>query len=196
VIPLWLKLGYTAMALLVLVPYWFRYGPRNYLWFSDVALILLVPALWLESAWLASTVAVGMLALELFWNLSFAGRLLGPRWSTGLTDYMFEGARPLWLRGLSLFHIVVPAVTLYLLLRLGYDPRALPTMLLLGWPVLLASYRFADPRENLNWVLGLGTRPQTRIAPRHFLLLMLAGYPLLVWLPSHLLLGWLFAAPR
>jgi hypothetical protein len=191
-VPLWLKLGYSAMAIAVLALYWRRYGPRNYLWFSDVALILLVPALWLESAWLASTVAVGTLALELFWNLCFFGRLFGAGSMGGLTDYMFDRQRPLWLRALSLFHVVVPAVTIVLLLRLGYDPRALPSMLLLGWAVLLLSYRFADARENLNWVLGLGTRPQTRIASHRFLLRMVVGYPLLVWLPSHLLLGWLF----
>jgi hypothetical protein len=190
-IPLWIKLGYSAIALVVLGLYWFRYGPRNYLWFSDVALILLLPALWLESALLASTVAVGTLALELFWNLCFFGRLAGVRRLTGLVDYMFD-QRPLWLRALSLFHVLVPAVTLLLLFRLGYDTRALPIMLLLGWAVLLASYRYADATENLNWVLGLGGRQQTGLPGRQFFARLLLAYPLLVWLPSHLLLSWLF----
>ncbi len=191
-LPLWLKLAYSAMALLVLGLYWFRYGPRNYLWLSDVALILLIPALWLESAWLVSTVAVGTLALELFWNVCFFGRLLGAGSMGGLTDYMFDAERPLWLRGLSLFHVALPVVTLYGLSRLGYDPRALPSMLLLGTAVLLASYRYASAEENINWVLGLSARPRPRLAPRSFLLRLIVGYWLLVWLPSHLLLQALF----
>jgi hypothetical protein len=191
-IALELKIAYTVMVVAVLVPYWFRYGWRNYLWFSDVALILLVPALWLESAWVASTVAVGTLALELFWNVSFAGRLFGPRWSTGLTDYMFEPARPLWLRALSLFHMVVPAVTLLLLFELGYDPRALPTMLVLGTAVLVTTYAVTAPEQNINWVRGFGTRPQTRMPPRRYLLLLLVAFPLLVWIPSHFVLAALF----
>jgi hypothetical protein len=190
-IPLWLKLAYTALAAGVLVVYWFRYGPANYLWLSDVALILLVPALWLESALLASIVAVGTLALELFWSVDLLGRLLLGHRSQGLTGYMFDAGRPLWLRGLSLFHVVVPAVTVWLLLALGYDRRALPLMLVLGWLVLAASWRFTDPQKNINWVHGLGGGARTARAPGRRLPALMAAFALLVWLPTHLLLAWL-----
>jgi len=193
-IPLWLKLAYTVMAVVVLVAYWFRYGPRNYLWFSDVALILLVPALWLESALLAGMVATGMLALELFWCVDFAGRLAFRRRPGGLTGYMFEPQRPLWLRALSLFHIPVPAVTLYLLFVLGYDPGALAPMLVLGWGVLLASWWLTLPHDNVNWVHGFGGAPRRAHAPLRNLLWLMLLFPLLVWVPSHLALVWLFPA--
>lgn len=191
-IPLWIKLAYTAMAVLVLVVYWVRYGPRNFLWFSDVALFLLVPALWLESALIASVVAVGTLALELFWNLDFAARLLFGHRSKGLTGYMFEAERPLWLRGLSLFHVPLPAVTVYLVWVLGYDPHALPAMLVLGWGVLVATWRWTAPADNVNWIHGLGGGPRTERAPLGNLLRLMLAFPLLVWLPSHLALAWLF----
>lgn len=189
-IPLWLKIAYTAMAVLVLVVYWFRYGPKNYLWFSDVALVGLVPALWLESAFLASMLAVGMLALELFWNLCFFGQLLTGHRISGLTDYMFERERPLWLRALSLFHVVVPAVMIHLLIVLGYDAGAWWAMVLLAWLVIPASYPLATPRENINWVLGFGG-VQTWMRPWRFVLLLMLLYPLLVFLPSHIALLWL-----
>lgn len=190
--PLWLKLAYTALAAAVLIVYWFRYGPANYLWLSDVALILLVPALWLESALLTSVVAVGTLALELFWVVDLLARLLLGHRSQGLTGYMFDTRLPPWLRGLSLFHLVLPALTIGMLLVLGYDSRALPAMLVLGWIVLAASWRFTNPQKNINWVHGLGggARP-TRSTPGRLLLLM-GAYPLLIWLPSHWLLAWLF----
>lgn len=192
--PLWLKLAYTALAATVLVVYWFRYGPANYLWLSDVALILLLPALWLESALLTGIVAVGTLALELFWVVDLLARLLFGHRAEGLTGYMFDARRPLWLRGLSLFHLVLPALTLWMLFILGYDSRALPAMLVLGWIVLAASWRFTDPARNINWAHGFGGGPRVTRAPVGSLLTLLLAYPLLVWLPTHWLLAWLFRA--
>jgi len=191
-LPLWLKLAYTAMAAGILVVYWFRYGPANYLWLSDVALILLVPALWLESALLTSVVAAGTLALELFWVVDLLARLLFGHRSEGLTGYMFDDRRPPWLRGLSLYHLVLPALTIWMLLVLGYDTRALPVMLILGWIVLAASWRFTDPQKNINWVHGLGGGPRSARASPGRLLALMCAYPLLVWLPTHWLLAWLF----
>jgi hypothetical protein len=191
-IPFWLKLAYTAMAAGVLIAYWFRYGPANYLWLSDVALILLVPALWLESALLTSVVAAGTLALELFWVVDWLARLLFGHRSRGLTGYMFDTALPLWQRGLSLYHLVVPTLTIWLLFALGYDTRALPAMLLLGWTVLAASWRFTAPGKNINWVHGFGGGARSKRAPVGRLLALMLAFPLLVWLPTHLALSWLF----
>ncbi len=192
-IPLSLKIAYSAMTVVVLVVYWVRYGPRNYLWFSDVALVGLALALWLESAWLASMMAVGMLALESFWNLSFFGQLVTGHRISGLTAYMFERERPLWLRALSLFHVPVPIVMVYLLVELGYHRDAWWAMVLLAWAVLPASYLAATPKENINWTLGPG-HVQTWMPPlRYLLLLMAVVYPVLIFLPTHLLLLWLVA---
>jgi hypothetical protein len=56
-IPVWIKVVYT-LYLCVLVPvYWTHYGPQNFLWFSDIALLTIAAALWLESPLLASTMA-------------------------------------------------------------------------------------------------------------------------------------------
>jgi len=59
VIPLWLKIAYTLFVCLIVPIYWRRYGPANFLWFSNIALLATVPALWLESALLASMMALG-----------------------------------------------------------------------------------------------------------------------------------------
>src|SRR5436190_20997191 len=63
VIPLWLKIAYTLF-LCVLVPAYWRLadaGPRNFLWFSDIALLATGVALWLENGLIVSTMAVGVL---------------------------------------------------------------------------------------------------------------------------------------
>jgi len=191
-IPLWLKIAYTVIVLITVAVYVFKYPLGNFLWFSDIALIAVVIALWLESALIVSMMAVGTLLPELLWNVSFFGQLITGRHVSGLTDYMFEAHRPLYVRALSLFHVVLPALLLWLLHQLGYDPRALAAQTVLAWVVLLLSYWLTDPRDNVNWVLGLGAKPQRRIPPLIYLGLLMAGFPLVIHLPTHLLLQRVF----
>ena len=49
-IPLGLKTIYTLYVCVLVPIYWRQYGQANFLWFSDIALLALVPALWLENA--------------------------------------------------------------------------------------------------------------------------------------------------
>jgi hypothetical protein len=58
------KVAQTAFVGALIPTYWRHYGPANFLWFSDVALLASVPALWLESPMLASTQAVNVLVPE------------------------------------------------------------------------------------------------------------------------------------
>jgi len=103
--------------------WWKHYGWKNFLWFSDIAFIGAVPAMWLESAALASVLTVAVLLPELLWNVDYALRLVLRRRVTGLTDYMFEPDRLLLLRGLSLFHVPLPLVLLWMIAAYGYDRR-------------------------------------------------------------------------
>src|SRR5918993_3831394 len=74
-IPLWLKVSFTLFVFLLVPVYWKQYGPGNFLWFSDIALLLTVPALWLESSLLASMILISIGLLELLWILDFLVRL-------------------------------------------------------------------------------------------------------------------------
>ena len=192
VIPLWLKLVYTLMVAAIVPVYFVHYGPANFLWFSDIALILTAVALWGESRLLASMMAVAVLVPELLWNVSFFARLLARVRVSPLADYMFDPAIPLWIRALSLFHIPMPLVLLWMLHTLGYDPRALPAQTALAWIVFPLTYAVTDPKENINWVFGPGGRPQRRLPPRVYLGVLLIVFPLIVYVPTHFLLAALF----
>lgn len=193
-IPIWLKIGYSIFAAGILVIYWFRYGPGNYLWFSDIALIGTIPALWLESSLLASTLAVGVLLPEALWNVSFFSRLLMGVRITGMTDYMFEPERPLYLKALSLFHIPLPILLVWMVWVVGYHPLALAAMAVLAWLVLPATYALTDPEKNVNWVRGPGGENvgQTRFHPLLYLGLLMLAFPILLYMPTHFLLTILF----
>lgn len=187
-IPEWFKVAYSAFVLLVMAIWLKNYGWKNYLWFSDIAFIGAVPAMWLESARLSSVLAVAVLLPELLWNLDYAVRLVLRRKLTGLTDYMFEPERPLVLRALSLFHVPLPLVLLWLLAAYGYAASvALPGAIALAAIVLPWSRWVSDPDKNINWTYGLG-RPQQALPGPAYVAVLFAGFVLLVFVPTHLAL--------
>src|ERR1041384_1717643 len=192
-LPLWLKLAYTLYVCLLVPFYWAQYGPVNFLWFSDIALLTTVVALWLENALLVSMMAVSVVLLELAWNVDFFGRLLTGKQLLGLSKYMFDATIPLGVRALSLFHVVLPPLLIWLVHRLGYDGRALFAQTVLAWLVLPLSYWLSNQTENVNWVYGFGDKPQTWLPAPLFVVLLMLALPLLIYLPNHLLLKRLFA---
>jgi len=190
------KLAYTVFVVAV-VAIWLRhYGWRNLLWFSDIALIGAVPALWLESSAIASVLAVAVLLPELLWNVDFALRLLLRRRITGLTDYMFERERPLLLRVVSaLFHVPLPVLLVWMLTEYGYDGAVgLPGAVVLAAVVLPLSRAVSTPERNINWTYGLGAK-RTGLPAQRYVLQLFAGFVLLVFMPTHLALRALLTAP-
>lgn len=191
---LW-KLAYSLFVLAIVLIWQRHYGWRNLLWFSDIALIGAVPALWLESAAIASVLAAAVLLPEILWNVDFALRLLLRRRITGLTDYMFEPERPKLLRGLSLFHVPLPLLLLWMLAEYGYDAAvALPGAVVLAAVVLPWSRWVSTPERNINWTYGLGARRSTWPGAAYVGLLF-AGFVLLVFVPTDLALRALFPPP-
>lgn len=193
----WIKITYSLFVAVLVPLYWIEYGPQNFLWGSDIALFTTLLALWLESRLLASMMAVAVLIPELFWTIDFAYRLIaGPEALPGLgTRYMFNSDIPVLIRGLSLFHIVLPVLLVWLVCRLGYHQRALVWQTLLAWCVLSVTYFFAEPSRNINWVYGFGREPQTWMPPALYLVLLMIFIPVVIYLPTHVLLGKLFDRP-
>lgn len=191
-IPLEVKIAYTVMVAAIVVIYWVKYGPGNFLWGSDIALIGAVPALWLEHALLASMLTVGVLLPEVLWNLSYFWRLLTGRSFTGLADYMFDPAKPRWLRAVSLFHVPLPFLLLWMVFAFGYDRDALLWQTLFGWALLPLTIWLTDPKENVNWVHRPGNIPTGRLTTNQYRAVLAVAVPLVVYLPTHGLLGTLF----
>ena len=131
-IPLWLKLAYTVFMAMLIPVYLYYYGPTNFLYFCDVALIITLVGIWIESPLLISMCAVGIIASQTLWVIDFFSSLFGHP-LTGLTDYMFAADHSLFLRGLSLFHGWLPFLLAYLVWRVGYDRRALASWTVLAW---------------------------------------------------------------
>jgi hypothetical protein len=60
-IPVPVKLAYTAFMAVLIPVYWYFYGPTNFLYFCDLALILTLIGVWIDSPLLVSMCAVGII---------------------------------------------------------------------------------------------------------------------------------------
>ncbi|MDR3460360.1 MAG: hypothetical protein P4N60_23270 [Verrucomicrobiae bacterium] len=195
-----------TLFLAVLIPvYWHAYGPTNFLWFCDVALLLTVAGMWWESPLLISMCAVGILVPQCLWLADFGCAIFGFHLS-GLTGYMFDPNLSLFTRGLSSFHGWLPFLLVWLLGRVGYDKRALPAWTSLTIGLVLVCYFFTPPAGaqlaspnqpvNLNYVYGFNDQqPQHWINQNLYLILLVGLLWLVAFLPTHLALRKIFAAP-
>ena len=193
-IPLGLKIVYTLFVCALVPIYWRQYGPANFLWFSDIALLALVPALWLENGLLVSMMAVSVVFFEALWNIDFFFRLATGKSLIGLSAYMFDPKIRMLVRGLSCFHIVLPLLLLWTLHRLGYDHRAFFWQTIVALVVLPLSYLVSNPQENVNWVYGFGQNPKKILPGPRVVVVLMALFPLVAYLPTHLLFAKIFRA--
>lgn len=201
-IPLWVKIALSAFMAVLVPVYWANYGPTNFLYFCDIALLLTLYGVWRESSLAISMAAVGILIPQVFWCLDFLWQgvlLIRSLPHGGMTAYMFDSNKSLFLRGLSLFHGWLPFLLVYLVSRLGYDRRALKSWTLLGWSLCLIAFFFLPPAGahlanpdapmNVNYVFGLDDAhpqtwmPQSLFLPLYMILLLVVAY-----LPAHMFL--------
>jgi hypothetical protein len=195
-VPLFVKIAYSAFMAVLIPVYWHYYGPTNFLYFCDAALILTLIAIWPENALLISMASVGILAMQTYWVIDFLFNASGYS-LTGITDYMFVSSNPLFLRLLSLYHAWLPFLLVYLVWKTGYDRRALPLWTLLAWGLVLFCF-FATPPPtpdagltpvNIDYVWGMSDSAAQHWVPSPIWLAgMMIGLPLLAYLPTHLIL--------
>jgi hypothetical protein len=203
-VPLGLKLAYTAFMVVLVPVYLHFYGPTNFLYFCDIALILTLIAIWPENALIISMCAIGIVIPQAVWVVDFLVNLGGFS-LTGMTDYMFQSNHSLSLRLLSLFHGWMPFLLLYLVWKIGYDRRALWPWTGLFWAVMLVCFFFMPPPTpdpgltpvNINYVWGMrDTEAQTMLPAWLWLVSLMIGVPLFVFMPTHFIFSLTMPEPR
>lgn len=174
--------------LVVWIPaYWHAWGPANFLHLCDLAVFLTCIGLWTSNSLLLASQAVSSIVVDLIWTADAASTVFANHPLVGGTDYLLDPHVALWIRLLSLFHIVLPILLLWALIRVGYDRRAwaLQTAIVVG--TFVAS-RFTSPAANINYAFrDPFWRRQLGPAPVHVLLCILA-MAIAVYLPTHLIL--------
>ena len=188
----WVALGWLAVWL---PTYWYLHGPGNFLHLCDVAIILTCVGIWLGSPLLLGSQAVNSLVVETLWCVNVAGYALFRTHLIRGTEYMFDPATPLWVRLISLYHVVWPVLLVWAVRRVRYDRRSLALQTILAVPVMIAS-RYVEPHRNLNFAVSDPIfRTSLGPAPLHLTVVLVALF-VLIYLPTHLVLKRLFPAPK
>ncbi len=104
---------------------------------------------------------------------------------------MWDTQVPLWARLLSTFHIALPLALLWAMRKIGYDRRALALQAAIAAGLFVVS-RFLPSGFNMNYVYQDPLFHRSwGPAPVH-LMVIFVGAVALVYLPTHLLLSWMF----
>lgn len=186
-IPLTLKASFIAFLAMLIPVYWVHYGPSNFLWYSDIILGLSFLAVMSESRFIASMGAVGGIFLESYWSVNFLSQLLFNYRITSLTDYMFDSSLPLWLRLISLFHVALPPLLIWLVVRLGYHRKAWMAQIVLAWVVLFTTWFLTEPSKNINWVFSYKEIEWATLSPALYLVLEGLLFAVIITLTNQIL---------
>jgi len=189
-IPLWIKVLWTGCVIAWVPVYWHEYGAQNFLFFCDLGNLFIAAALWLESPFLFSWQACGLLLFQTLFTIDLAGTLVSGRHLIGGTEFMFDAQVSLPIRLLSLFHVVTPPLLLWGIWWLGYDGRGWRYQTLTAWIVVPINY-FWRPQYDVNWARGPFFREQHAVPGSLYLLIYLVVVPAVVYYPTHRFLLWL-----
>jgi hypothetical protein len=184
---------FALVWLAIWVPaYWRVWGWKNFFHVCDVSVILACAGIWFGNRLLISSQALASLLPDALWCLDAGWRVITGHTLFGGTEYMWDSRFPLWVRLLSLFHIVLPIILVAACARIGYDRRALALQAGIAAVLLLISRSFG-PDANMNYafrdpVLHRAWGP----APVH-LALIFAGTVLLIYWPAQMVFCRAFA---
>jgi hypothetical protein len=193
VLPTWVRWASLLWLAIWIPSYAVYWGWINFLHVCDVAVLLTCIGLATSNALLLSSQAVSSFITDLLWCLDAGWRFFLGKHLLGGTEYMWDTHYPLWLRLLSLFHVVLPLLLLAALRRTGYDRRALGLQTAIAAPLLVVSF-FFGPIWNLNYAYAdpIFHRSLTS-APVHTALVFAVLAAFIYW-PTHRLLLWVFAS--
>lgn len=148
--PLWVKLAAAVWIAVWFPAYVVVYGWANFLHWSDLSVALTAIGLWTSSRLLLSSQAVSSLlgdfiwSLDVFWRMAFGHHLIGG------TEYLWDHHYPLWVRLLSFYHVLLPTVLCWSMIRLRYDRRGLALQAGIGAAALVAARRWGE-KDNINF---------------------------------------------
>ena len=152
--PLWFRLVYSAFVAMLVPVYATHYPLTNFLWFSNLALLGGLVGAWTGAAAVTSMLLVAVGLVEMGWIADFLGGLiLGGRPPFGMVGYMFDPGIPLAVRGLSLYHLLLPIALFWMVWRFGYDEHAWRRLIPIGWAVIIVTRLVVAPEDNVNFAL-------------------------------------------
>jgi hypothetical protein len=214
-VPLWLKLAYHIWLLGWLVSAAKSYPYPHFLWMCYLGNVVVGLALWTENRLLFSWQCCSLFFVDCFWTFDVVAQAISfysAKWGHEIfhykamfgTGYMFDPDIDDFRKIISLFHMLMPFLFGWGLLRFGYDRRAiwlqLATCAILYPLTYWISLSFGNLEENkidnINWVFGLFGKQQHTIPELQMLFVALMLYPIVMYIPANFLLILIFGRAR
>jgi hypothetical protein len=160
--PLWLKVACCLFLVFHLFADLRYYGPLNYLWFCDMALVTGTLAVCIENRLLVSMTFLSVLGPATAWSIDYLVFVTTGHYPIGISSYMSDAELPVIVRIASMFHLWLPVMLTWVLSRVGYDRRAILYQTLFAIALLIVCRTFTDPPPpksardvtNINSVFG------------------------------------------
>ncbi|HEV3482036.1 MAG TPA: hypothetical protein VGR97_06860 [Candidatus Acidoferrales bacterium] len=149
-LPAWLRWAALLWLAIWIPVYWRAWGGANFLHLCDIAVLLTCIGLWFNSALLISSQAVASLLADAAWALDAASKLFLTHPLVPGIESSFDPRYALWIRLLSLYHLVMPPLLLWAISRIGYDRRGWVLQSAIALPAFVAA-RFTSPADNINF---------------------------------------------
>jgi len=180
----WIALAWLAVWIPV---YWRVWGWQNFLHLCDVAVILSCAGFWFGNQLLISSQAVAALLPDCLWCLDAGWHVFTGHGLINGTEYLWDPNYALWVRLLSLYHVVLPCVLIPACLRMGYDRRALALQSGIAAVVVVLS-RLLDPAGNMNYAFLGPIFHKAAGPPAMHVTLTIAFIVVILYWPTHALL--------
>jgi len=195
VYPVWMRWISLVWFLFWFTAYWRSWGLANFAHLCDVAVIVTCVGMWTNSALLISSQAVGAFVVDAAWALEACWMIVKRHSLMGGAEYLIDPHYPFWIRLLTLFHLVMPALLLWGLWRSGYDRRGWALQCAIALPAFIAA-RFTPPDKNIDFAFADPFfRRAWGPAPTHVLVVWLFMVIVVYW-PTHVALKRLFPPPQ
>jgi hypothetical protein len=192
---MWLRCSALVWLLIWVPAYWRTWGASNFLQLCDIAVILTSLGVLMNNRLLISSQAVSSLLVDFAWIVDAGSQLLFRRRLTGGTDYLFDANYPVWVRLLSLFHVAMPVLLLWVLYRIGYDHRGFALQSIIALFAFVAS-RFTNPAKNMNFAFADPFFRRSWGPPPVHVAISLAFMVIVAYLPTHIFLKRFFFGPE
>lgn len=193
--PTWMRCIAFVWFALWFSMYWRTWGAANFIHLCDVAVILTCIGMWTSSAVLISSQAVGAFIVDIVWAADAASRIFLRHALFPGNEYLTDPRYPLWIRSLTVFHVVMPLLLLWGVYLMGYDGRGWTLQCAIALPIFILA-RFTSPSSNIDFAFSDPFFHRAwGPAPTHILVIWLFMVIIVYW-PTHLLLKRCFRPPE
>lgn len=193
--PIWMRWTALVWFALWFPIYWRTWGAANFIHLCDVAMILTCIGMWTNSALLISSQAVGALIVDIVWSLDAASRIFFYHALFPGNEYLMDAHYPLWIRSLTVFHVVLPLLLLWGVYLMGYHRGGWALQSAIALPVFIIA-RFTKPDTNVDFAFSDPFLHRSWSPAALYVFVAWLFMVLVVYLPTHLVLKRFFRVPE